>query len=83
MLQNYQISDIKEVHVSTFFRYSVRGKIETLGRSCKLSFELEVCLIPTSANASGSVVGIRRKRLKGDAWCYKKICEDVLKMANL
>lgn len=23
-------------------------------------------------------VGIRRKRLKGDSWCYKKVCEEVL-----
>lgn len=23
-------------------------------------------------------IGIRRKRLKGDAWCYKKVCEQVL-----
>lgn len=23
-------------------------------------------------------IGIRRKRLKGDSWCYKKVCEQVL-----
>lgn len=23
-------------------------------------------------------VGIRRKRLKGDAWCYRNVCEQVL-----
>lgn len=23
-------------------------------------------------------VGIRRKRLKGNSWCYKKVCEEVL-----
>lgn len=28
-------------------------------------------------------VGIRRKRLKGDTWAYKKICEDILKEADL
>ena len=38
----------------------------------KMSFELEVCRIPNL-----NVVGIRRKRLKGDAWCYKKVCEEV------
>jgi hypothetical protein len=42
----------------------------------KLSFELEVCRIPNL-----NVVGIRRKRLKGDAWCYKKVCEEVLRLA--
>lgn len=25
-----------------------------------------------------TLVGIRRKRLKGDSWCYKKVCEQVL-----
>ncbi|XP_046667192.1 LOW QUALITY PROTEIN: maternal embryonic leucine zipper kinase-like [Homalodisca vitripennis] len=64
--------------------YSVRGKVQAANeKMCKLSFELEVCLIPTSANASGSVVGIRRKRLKGDAWCYKRVCEEILNMADL
>lgn len=24
------------------------------------------------------IVGIRRKRLKGDSWFYKKVCEEVL-----
>ncbi|RZC41514.1 hypothetical protein BDFB_007871 [Asbolus verrucosus] len=23
-------------------------------------------------------VGIKRKRLKGDSWCYKRVCEEVL-----
>uniref|UniRef100_A0A1B6KVM3 non-specific serine/threonine protein kinase n=1 Tax=Graphocephala atropunctata TaxID=36148 RepID=A0A1B6KVM3_9HEMI len=64
--------------------YSVRGKLQAAGgKVCKLSFELEVCLIPTSANSCGSVVGIRRKRLKGDAWSYKRVCEDILNMADL
>ncbi|XP_066256017.1 maternal embryonic leucine zipper kinase-like isoform X1 [Euwallacea similis] len=29
-------------------------------------------------NCKGFLVGIRRKRLKGDSWCYKKVCEQVL-----
>ena len=29
---------------------------------------VQVCRIPNL-----NVVGIRRKRLKGDAWCYKKV----------
>ncbi|XP_054290134.1 maternal embryonic leucine zipper kinase-like [Macrosteles quadrilineatus] len=63
--------------------YSIRGKVQSEGKVCKLSFELEICLIPTTANVSGSVVGVRRKRLKGDAWCYKRVCEEVLLLANL
>lgn len=29
-------------------------------------------------NIQRNYVGIRRKRLKGDSWCYKKVCEEVL-----
>ncbi|KRT83765.1 protein kinase [Oryctes borbonicus] len=27
-------------------------------------------------------VGIRRKRLRGDSWCYKKVCEEVLALTS-
>lgn len=40
------------------------GKIEVLNSSNKVQ--------------NGAFVGIRRKRLKGDSWCYKKVCEQVL-----
>lgn len=56
--------------------YILRGKIKDASGMAKLSFELEVCRIPNL-----NVVGIRRKRLKGDAWCYKKVCEEVLRLA--
>ncbi|XP_017777583.1 PREDICTED: maternal embryonic leucine zipper kinase-like [Nicrophorus vespilloides] len=29
-----------------------------------------------------NMVGIRRKRLKGDSWCYKKVCEQVLALTS-
>ncbi|XP_032677745.1 maternal embryonic leucine zipper kinase-like [Odontomachus brunneus] len=44
------------------------------------SFELEVCLLETGSNDK-PLVGIRRKRLKGDAWVYKRVCEEVLALA--
>jgi len=56
--------------------YILRGKIRDASGFAKLSFELEVCRIPHL-----NVVGIRRKRLKGDAWCYKRVCEEVLRLA--
>jgi len=55
--------------------YILRGKISDPSGLAKLSFELEVVRIPNL-----NVVGIRRKRLKGDAWCYKKVCEEVLRL---
>ena len=56
--------------------YILRGKIRDSSGFAKLSFELEVVRIPNL-----NVVGIRRKRLKGDAWCYKRVCEEVLRLA--
>ncbi|KAK6625299.1 hypothetical protein RUM43_005593 [Polyplax serrata] len=56
----------------------------------KLSFELEVCWIPSTTSMKNftkcksidppqqAVVGIRRRRLRGDSWIYKNICEEVL-----
>lgn len=57
--------------------YTLRGRISE-GVRAKLDFELEVCLIPRV-----EMVGIRRKRLKGDAWCYKRVCEEVLRLASV
>ncbi|XP_064902686.1 maternal embryonic leucine zipper kinase isoform X4 [Columba livia] len=38
-----------------------------------MEFELEVCQL-----GKPEVVGIRRQRLKGDAWVYKRLMEDIL-----
>ncbi|CAN0303986.1 unnamed protein product [Bubo scandiacus] len=38
-----------------------------------MEFELEVCQLGKS-----EVVGIRRQRLKGDAWVYKRLMEEIL-----
>lgn len=73
--------------------FTLRGKMEPdrhLGNGC--SFELEICFLPQmvlnitpikqkQSHLESNVqnhVGIRRKRLKGDSWCYKKVCEQVL-----
>ncbi|XP_064032673.1 maternal embryonic leucine zipper kinase [Pogoniulus pusillus] len=48
-----------------------------LGR-VSLVFELEVCQLGTAG-----VVGIRRQRLKGDAWVYKSLVEDILSSCHL
>ncbi|KAH0552300.1 maternal embryonic leucine zipper kinase-like [Cotesia glomerata] len=45
------------------------------------SFELEVCLLDGFSTNDKPVVGIRRKRLKGDAWVYKRVCEEILALA--
>jgi maternal embryonic leucine zipper kinase len=66
---------------------SIRQKSTDKTSNCKLTFELEVCLIPVAAGCSSSLhqpmVGILRKRLNGDTWCYKKVCEEVLALAAM
>lgn len=43
-----------------------------------MKFELEVCQLSKT-----ELVGIRRQRLKGDAWAYKRLVEDVLSSCQL
>uniref|UniRef100_A0A3Q2Z912 Maternal embryonic leucine zipper kinase n=1 Tax=Kryptolebias marmoratus TaxID=37003 RepID=A0A3Q2Z912_KRYMA len=43
-----------------------------------LAFELEVCLLQRP-----EVVGVRRQRLKGDAWVYKHLVEDILSTSSI
>lgn len=61
--------------------FVLRGKLKSdvAGKEkLKLSFELEICLVPSMNKENVPVVAIKRKRLKGDSWMYKKICEEIL-----
>ncbi|XP_041363351.1 LOW QUALITY PROTEIN: maternal embryonic leucine zipper kinase-like [Gigantopelta aegis] len=44
----------------------------------RLAFDLEVCAITKTP-----YIGVLRKRVKGDMWHYKKLCEDILRTAKL
>ncbi|KAF3852128.1 hypothetical protein F7725_005483 [Dissostichus mawsoni] len=43
-----------------------------------MAFELEVCMLQRP-----EVVGVRRQRLKGDAWVYKHLVEDILATSSI
>uniref|UniRef100_A0A8C1JPS6 Maternal embryonic leucine zipper kinase n=1 Tax=Cyprinus carpio TaxID=7962 RepID=A0A8C1JPS6_CYPCA len=43
-----------------------------------MQFKLEVCILQKP-----EVVGIRRQRLKGDAWVYKHLVEDILSTSSV
>uniref|UniRef100_A0A8D3AHV8 Maternal embryonic leucine zipper kinase n=1 Tax=Scophthalmus maximus TaxID=52904 RepID=A0A8D3AHV8_SCOMX len=43
-----------------------------------MAFELEVCMLQRP-----EVVGVRRQRLKGDAWVYKHLVEDILSTSSI
>lgn len=59
-------------------RYTL--KCQTWGDFGKvtMAFELEVCLLQRP-----EVVGVRRQRLKGDAWVYKHLVEDILSTSSI
>lgn len=60
------------------FRYTL--KCQTRGDFGKvtMAFELEVCLLQKL-----DVVGVRRQRLKGDAWVYKHLVEDIILTSSI
>jgi maternal embryonic leucine zipper kinase len=56
--------------------YKLRCKPQTTRGS--VEFELEVCQLRRL-----DMRGVRRKRLHGDVWVYKTVCDEVVKDANL
>ncbi|XP_069820475.1 maternal embryonic leucine zipper kinase isoform X2 [Dendropsophus ebraccatus] len=53
--------------------YTLKCKTQSDFGKVTMQFELEVCQLNKP-----DVVGIRRQRLKGDAWVYKRLVEDIL-----
>ncbi|KAM4708218.1 maternal embryonic leucine zipper kinase [Discoglossus pictus] len=53
--------------------YKLKCKTQSDFGKVTMQFELEVCQL-----SKPEVVGIRRQRLKGDAWVYKRLVEDIL-----
>jgi len=48
----------------------------------RLAFDLEVVKVIVHKVAP-PLTGVCRKRVKGDAWHYKKLCEDILAIASM
>ncbi|XP_065911575.1 maternal embryonic leucine zipper kinase-like isoform X2 [Dysidea avara] len=62
----------------TFKKKNYSLRCQEVRRGKPVQFELEICQFPDM-----DLVGIRRKRMKGDTWEYKKICEEIFKKAKL
>jgi len=58
--------------------YTLRCTITDDWGKVRLAFDLEVVKVIVHKVA---LTGVYRKRVKGDAWHYKKLCEDILSMA--
>lgn len=51
-----------------------------------LDFELEICFITgkcKNAKSMSDLCGVRRKRIKGDAFVYKRICDSILQAVQI
>ena len=58
--------------------YTLRCSIMDDWGKIQLAFDLEVVQIQKM-----NLIGVRRKRVKGDTWHYKKLCEDILGNSKL
>ncbi|XP_028833564.1 maternal embryonic leucine zipper kinase [Denticeps clupeoides] len=71
---NHILSILPEKNVDFVQKgYTLKCKTHSDYGKVTLQFELEVCILQKP-----EVVGIRRQRLKGDAWVYKHLVEDIL-----
>lgn len=62
------------------FRWKISGKRRDEFNRL-MTVELEVVLIEMGDRER--LVGVKRRRLNGDAFLYKKVCEQVLQLAGL
>ncbi|KAM5300371.1 maternal embryonic leucine zipper kinase isoform 3-T3 [Ctenodactylus gundi] len=73
-LLNELMSVLPKKHVDFVQKgYTLKCQTQSDFGKVTMQFELEVCQLQKP-----DVVGIRRQRLKGDAWVYKRLVEDIL-----
>ncbi|XP_067409461.1 maternal embryonic leucine zipper kinase isoform X2 [Emydura macquarii macquarii] len=73
-LLNEIITILPKKHVDYVQKgYTLKCRTQSDFGKVTMQFELEVCQL-----SKPEVVGIRRQRLKGDAWVYKRLVEDIL-----
>ncbi|XP_037758132.1 maternal embryonic leucine zipper kinase isoform X1 [Chelonia mydas] len=73
-LLNEIITILPKKHVDYVQKgYTLKCQTQSDFGKVTMQFELEVCQL-----SKPEVVGIRRQRLKGDAWVYKRLVEDIL-----
>ncbi|XP_064295121.1 maternal embryonic leucine zipper kinase isoform X2 [Phalacrocorax carbo] len=78
-LLNEIISVLSKKHVEYVQKgYTLKCQMLSDFGKVTMEFELEVCQLSKT-----EVVGIRRQRLRGDAWVYKRLMEDILSSCQL
>ncbi|XP_039401218.1 maternal embryonic leucine zipper kinase isoform X5 [Mauremys reevesii] len=78
-LLNEIITILPKKHVDYVQKgYTLKCQTQSDFGKVTMQFELEVCQL-----SKPEVVGIRRQRLKGDAWVYKRLVEDILSSCKM
>ncbi|XP_068266183.1 maternal embryonic leucine zipper kinase-like isoform X2 [Nyctibius grandis] len=73
-LLNEIIAVLSKKHVEYVQKgYTLKCQTRSDFGKVTMAFELEVCQL-----SKREVAGVRRQRLKGDAWVYKRLMEDIL-----
>ncbi|XP_010155233.1 PREDICTED: maternal embryonic leucine zipper kinase-like, partial [Eurypyga helias] len=73
-LLNEMVTVLSKKHVEYVQKgYTLKCQTRSDFGKVTMEFDLEVCQL-----SKPEVVGIRRQRLKGDAWVYKRLVEDIL-----
>uniref|UniRef100_A0A671K9N0 Maternal embryonic leucine zipper kinase n=1 Tax=Sinocyclocheilus anshuiensis TaxID=1608454 RepID=A0A671K9N0_9TELE len=76
-----KVSFVSFLHLCLVFKivfYTLKCHTQSDFGKVTMQFELEVCILQKP-----EVVGIRRQRLKGDAWVYKHLVEDILSTSSI
>ncbi|XP_038061168.1 maternal embryonic leucine zipper kinase-like isoform X2 [Patiria miniata] len=58
--------------------YTLRCKKQDFKGRTVLSFDMEICRLPNL-----DLIGIRRQRLKGDTWDFKRVSQQIMDLAKL
>ncbi|CAI8029344.1 Maternal embryonic leucine zipper kinase [Geodia barretti] len=83
---DYVLSEIERVLSDMSIEYKRKNyllrckysKISTDKRTKRVEFDLEVCFIPTI-----DMIGVRRKRMKGDTWDFKNVCGEIFRLIHI
>ena len=69
---------LHDLQMTSAHSYTNRCSIMDDWGKVKLAFDLEIVQLQKM-----NLLGVRRKRVKGDTWHYKRLCEDILNAAKL
>jgi maternal embryonic leucine zipper kinase len=70
--------DYKRKNFLLHCKYNKLAVAPTDRKNKRVEFDLEVCFIPTI-----DMIGVRRKRIRGDTWEFKRVCGEVFRLIHI